>query len=189
MANVRAANCLHRTNKTLAVQTAWKDHYIKPIRMAQKINVRTASFAQAREHHLELRRKVIIKLKQIMEYVHQLCCERFITPYCVSIMKLLLATCWNPGWMDIGAIRTEHVSPPIWTGFFRSLAQVVSPGIVPGDCSPELLTTDTWVVWIALFGCDLFVGHWIILPSCDRDLNTNNKLCGSGGACLTVDGC
>lgn len=61
--------------------------------MAQKINVRTASFAQAREHHLELRRKVIIKLKQIMEYVHQLCCERFITPYCVSIMKLLLATC------------------------------------------------------------------------------------------------
>lgn len=44
-----------------------------------------------------------------MEYVHQLCCERFTTPY----------MCLNYETLDLGTIWIEHVSPLISTGFFR----------------------------------------------------------------------
>lgn len=70
--------------------------------------------------------------------------------------------------MDSGSIWTEHVSPLIWTGFFRSnelsLGQVESPWIVPVDCPPELKTTDPQVTWITLFERDLFCGSLGHLP-------------------------
>lgn len=70
--------------------------------------------------------------------------------------------------MDLGSIWPEHVSPPIWTGFFRSdelsLGQVGRPWIVPVDCPPELKTTDPRVIWITLFERDLFCGLLGHLP-------------------------